>query len=145
MSVGAICVRAVDTASANETVLQAARRMHDRKVGTLVVLDNSGEPIGLVTDRDLAVRVLAATLDPTQTMVADIMTPHPETIHEHAPIEEALRVMRAGKFRRVPVVDARQKLVGLLSLDDVLALLAEEFREIGSLVADESPRSLAGR
>lgn len=145
MSVGRICVRSVDTADLSESVVVAARRMHTRKVGTLIVLDNAKEPVGLVTDRDLAVRVLAESLDPGQTSVGDVMTPHPHTIREDAPIEEALRIMRAGRFRRIPVVDNQSKLVGLLSLDDILALLTEEFREIGKLLEEESPRSLAAK
>lgn len=145
MSVGRICVRSVDTAGIAETALVAARRMHDRKVGTLVVLDNAGEPLGVITDRDLTVRVLAEGLDAGQTSVGDVMTSRPETIREDAAIEDALRAMRAGKCRRLPVVDRANKLVGLVSLDDILALLTEEFREIGSLLEQESPRSLASR
>jgi CBS domain-containing protein len=71
------------------------------------------------------------------------MTRSPVTVGEDTPIEEALAVMRRGPFRRVPVVDREQRLVGLLSLDDILDLLCEEFGQIGKLLAGESPRSLA--
>ena len=117
--------------------------MHDRKVGTLVVLNDAREPIGMVTDRDLAVRVLAEARDPLLTTVGDVMTRCPQTILEDTPIEEALRVMRAGKFRRLPVVDAHGALLGLLSLDDILDLLTEEFAAIRGILHESSPRSLA--
>lgn len=143
MSIGAICVREVDTAEPSESALVAARRMHDRKVGTLVVVDADGAPVGLLTDRDLTVRVLAAGRDPLGTSVADAMTAKPRTVREDASLEDVLMLMRITRCRRLPVVDAQSRLVGLVSLDDILQLLAEEFREIGGLLEQESPRSLA--
>jgi CBS domain-containing protein len=116
--------------------------MHDRKVGTLVVIDQGSRPVGIVTDRDLTVRVLADGKDGVRTTLRQVMTPAPVTVREGTAIEDALRLMRTGQFRRVPVVDVEDRLVGLLSLDDILDLLAEEFREIGRLVHDEGPRSL---
>lgn len=143
MSVGRICIREVDVADAEESVQVAAGRMHARKVGALVVLNKVREPVGMVTDRDLAVRVLAKGLDPTQTTLAEVMTRAPRTVREETPIEDALRLMRAGAFRRVPVVDHAGKLAGLVTLDDILELLTEEIREIGGILAQETPRTLA--
>ena len=143
MSVGRICVREVDLAKQAETAWQAAERMHQRAVGTLVVLNDAQEPIGIVTDRDLVERVLAAGLDPNTTVVGDVMTHAPTTVPEDASIESALSLMRSGRFRRLPVVDAEGKLIGLLSLDDVLMLLAEEFTQIGNLLERETPRGVA--
>jgi CBS domain-containing protein len=77
-----------------------------------------------------------------QTTIREVMTPCPRTVREDTPIEDALRVMRSGPFRRVPVVDREGKLAGMLSLDDVLDLLAEEFAEIRRLVQAEEPSSL---
>jgi CBS-domain-containing membrane protein len=71
------------------------------------------------------------------------MTADPKTVSEDASIESALSLMRGGRFRRVPVVDGDGKLVGLLSLDDVLILLAEEFTQIGQLLERETPRGVA--
>jgi len=139
MSVGRICLRDVDLADAAECVLDAARRMRDRDVGTLVVLGEAEKPVGLLTDRDLTVRVLAAGRDAVTTRVADVMTPSPRTVSESTPIEAALGLMRSGSFRRLPVVDEAGKLVGILSLDDVLALLAEEFTLVGDLLERETP------
>lgn len=143
MSIGRICTREVDVAELHETVQFAARRMHDRKVGALVVVNKSHEPVGIVTDRDLTVRALAQGLDSIETPLAEIMTRPVKTVPEAAPIEEAVRLMRRGAFRRLPVVDESGKLVGLVTLDDILSLLTEELREIGGVLAEEAPRNLA--
>lgn len=143
MSVGRICVREVDIADPDESVQAAAQRMHARKVGSLVVLNSAREPVGVVTDRDLTVRVVAEARDPTQTTVGQVMTKAPRAVQENLPIEEALRIMRVAQCRRLPVVDAGGRLVGLLSLDDILDLLTEELKEIGGLLERESPHSLA--
>jgi CBS domain-containing protein len=136
-------MREVDTAEPGESVQAAAERMHARNVGTLVVLSEQQQPIGVITDRDLTVKVLARGRDAADTTVQQVMSPCPRCVHEEAPIEAALTVMRSGPFRRVPVVDDEGKLVGLLSLDDILDLLAEEFGEIGALVRRTGPRVLA--
>ena len=143
MTVGRICVREVDLAEPNDSVQSAAQRMHSRNVGTLVVLDPARKPIGIVTDRDLVIRVLAEGRDATQVTVDEVMTQDLRTIDEDCPIEAALEAMRAGPFRRVPVVNRKGELTGLLSIDDVLDLLAEEFRSIGALLHEEDPRRMA--
>jgi len=143
MTCGKLCIREVDLAEPHESVQVAARRMHSRKVGTLVVVDGANRPVGLLTDRDLAVRVLAEGLDPVQTTVREAMSPSPTAVSEETTIEEALRIMRRGPFRRLPVVNSAGKLVGLLSLDDILDLLSEEFADIGQILVAESPVSLA--
>lgn len=143
MTVARICVRDVDVADPEESVQVAAQRMLARNVGTLVVLDRSQRPIGLVTDRDLTIRVLAEGLDGSQVTVDEVMTQDVQTVDEHCPVEAALEVMRAGPFRRIPVVNKKEELVGLLSIDDVLDLLAEEFQTIGRLLRKESPEALA--
>ncbi len=142
MSVGRICTRYVDLADAEETVQAAARRMAERKVGTLVILNRADEPIGIVTDRDLVVRVLAQGKDPHQTRVEEVMTRSLTTVSEATPIEHALAIMRAGGFRRLPVTAGDGTLAGLVSLDDILSLLAEEFFSVGTLVEKEIPSGI---
>jgi len=89
MSIGRFCTRNVDTASFDESALDAAQRMRDRQVGTLVVID-AEHPVGIVTDRDLTVRVLATGVDPKAVRVSEVMTPSPTTIREEDSIEAAL-------------------------------------------------------
>jgi CBS domain-containing protein len=134
----------VDTAGYDETVLEAARRMRDRQVGTVIVVDDL-RPVGMVTDRDLTVRVLAAGLDPQATRLSEVMTPSPTTIREDDSIETALGYMRAGRFRRLPVVGRDGRLLGIVALDDVLELVAEELADIGQLLKREAPHRWIGR
>ena len=143
MSVGRICTRTVDTADLDESAQVVAGRMNARNVGSLVILDEQKCPVGIITDRDLAIRVLAKGLDPASTTVETIMTGCPDRVTESTPIETAIAIMRSGPHRRLPVVDDNDQLVGILSLDDVLDLLCEEFQEIGKLVRKESPNALA--
>ena len=143
MTVGRICTRSVDLADCDESAQVAASRMNTRNVGTLVVIDDQKRPIGILTDRDLAIRVVGKGLDPNSTSVESVMSASPDCIEENAVIESAITLMRRGSHRRLLVVDGDGKLIGLLSLDDILDLLSEEFEEIGKLVREESPNSLA--
>jgi CBS domain-containing protein len=143
MSVRSFCTREVDLARPFESVWQAAVRMRQRAVGTLVVVDADKRPIGIVTDRDLMERVLATAKDPNTTTVHEVMTPEPTTIGEEDSIETALALMREGGLRRLPVVDADGILVGLLSLDDVLMLMGEEMAQVSEMLRRETPRAFA--
>ena len=86
MSVGRICTRDLDLADPSESVQTAARRMNARNVGTLIVQNDSGKPVGIITDRDLAVRVVGEGLDAAITIVADAMTRTVESVSEETPI-----------------------------------------------------------
>jgi CBS domain-containing protein len=134
MSVGRICVRTVHFAEPGETAREAARRMATRGVGTLVVLDPERRPVGFLTDRDLMFRCVAEGRDPDRTTVQAIMATPVVTVPEDLPIEDALARMAATRVRRLAVVDRAGCLAGLLALDDVLELLAEESATIGRLL-----------
>jgi len=94
MTIANICVRDVDRAEEAETACQAAVRMRQRAVGTLVIVNAAKQPIGIVTDRDLMERVVAEARDATNTLVGDILTRDPTTIAEDEPIQVALPRMR---------------------------------------------------
>lgn len=139
MSIGRICRREVHLADREESAHAAAQRMRDRRVGTLVVCDGDGVPVGIVSDRDLCERVLAEGRDGRKTRVEEVMSSDLATVTEATPIEEVLRYMRAVGVRRMPVVDEGGALVGVVSVDDILALLAEELGRIGELVEGQEP------
>ena len=143
MSIERICQRQVDVAELGETVQAIADRMRQHTVGCLVVVDDAGRPIGIVTDRDLVIRVLAEGMDPYTTRIERAMTFDVKTVPCDGSIEQALRVMRGGSFRRVPVVDEAGKLAGLVTLDDVLRLLVEEFSQAGHVLERETPLAAA--
>ena len=140
MSIGKICVREVYLADAAESTYVAAQRMREHSVGTLVVLDKDKKPLGIVTDRDLAMKVIAEGKDPAEVKVAQVMTVDPRSLREDTPIEEGLRLMRGGKCRRLPVVDDKDALQGLVSIDDILELLAEEMSQIAKIIESQVER-----
>lgn len=144
MTVRDLCRRDVDKVTFDQSALDAARCMRDRQVGTVVVVD-ADRPIGIVTDRDLTIRVLAAGLDPLATRVTEVMTPSPTTVQEDATIVTALGYMKAGRFRRLPVIGHDGHVIGILALDDVLVVVAEELAEVGPLLRREAPHRWLGR
>lgn len=143
MSIARICQRNVDTAEPFESVRTAAQRMTTRSVGMLLVLDTQRRPTGILTDRDIALRCAGEGRDPATTTVVDIMTPSPRVVSEMSAVEDALTVMRTHGVRRLPVVNPLGELVGVVSLDDVLALLAEELWQMGRVIQRSSPAVLA--
>lgn len=136
MSVGRLCTREVHTAEPTESIVAVARRMRERRVGTLVVVDAERRPVGIVTDRDLVVRGLAGALPAASLQVQGVMTSPMSTVPEETPIEDALARMRSTHHRRLGVVDAEGRLAGIFALDDALALLGDEFYRVGDLAAN---------
>ena len=148
MPVGEICNREVVVAEKSLPVTEAAQFMRRHHVGDLVVVETRGEtrhPVGIVTDRDIVVEVVAAGVNPEALKVGDIMGPQVATVRESEGLFEAMRYMRDQGVRRMPVVDAAGALVGILTLDDLLELLAEELGELAKLLSRERQREQAAR
>ncbi|HEU5261780.1 MAG TPA: CBS domain-containing protein [Gemmatimonadales bacterium] len=142
MSAGRICSRVIATASPDESIRAAARRMAEYDVGTLVVLEGDGvsRAIGVVTDRDIVIRCVGTKLDPDLTPVSALMTAPAQSVSEHTPIEDAISRMASAGTRRLVVTGDGERVVGILSLDDVLDLLIEETGAIGRLLEKQKPR-----
>ena len=148
MAVGEICNREVVIAKKTLSVVDAAQLMRKHHVGDLVVVEEKNgrrHPVGIVTDRDIVVEVVAAGVNPDALKVGDIMGPEVATVRESEGLFEALRYMRDKGVRRMPVVDRDDGLVGILTLDDLLGLLAEEMTELAKLVSHERQREAASR
>ena len=131
MIVSEVCRRHPVTIRADEELDGAAKTMRERHIGYLIVVEPypphaAPRPIGVLTDRDIVVGVLAKGADPRQVKVGDVMTRDPVVVAEDAPLNSALAEMRRIGVRRIPVVDAVGQLVGVLSLDEVLDALAQE-------------------
>jgi CBS domain-containing protein len=143
MSAGRICIRSVDLADPAESVAEAARRMRERGVGTLLVLDDQRRPLGILTDRDVVLRCVAEGRDPGATPVSAVMTSPVACVRESTPIEDALRRMASVRTRRLAVTDDDGRLAGILSLDDAVELLTEEVEAVGRLLRgrEAHPRS----
>lgn len=139
MSTGRICSRSVVVVGPEESVREAARRMNQFSVGTLVVQDEDQALLGILSDRDVAIRCVARGLDPDTDTVGDVMTSPVRSVEEATPIEDALAQMAGAGVRRLPVVDPDDHVIGILSVDDVLELLSEEIATIGRLLARYEP------
>jgi len=148
MPIGEICNREVVIAGVDDTVLDAAKLMRKHHVGDVLVVkqsNGSNIPIGIVTDRDLVVEVLAPEVDPKTLNVGDIMTSELATVKEDLGVFEAIRFMRIKGIRRLPVVDDRGSLIGVVTLDDLLELLVEELGLLVKLIGHEQKKEASDR
>ncbi|HKH84757.1 MAG TPA: CBS domain-containing protein [Gemmatimonadales bacterium] len=143
MLVGTLCSRVVATASPTESIRTAAQRMFDHEVGTLVVLEQSGQAVGVLTDRDIVIRCVAGRDNPSETSIAELMSTPAYTIDEHTSVDDALTRMAALALRRLVVTGEDNRVVGILSLDDVLQRLVDATRAIGRLLQQQKPGILA--
>lgn len=126
-----VCVREVVVAEPHERVRDAARRMRENGTGTLVVIDGLRRPLGIVTDRDVTVRCVAESHDPARLRLRDVMSGPVAWVHTGASVDQAAEEMARLKVRRLPVVDASDRLVGILALDDLLARLLDDTSPVG--------------
>ncbi len=136
MSLGRFCRRPVSTVSPADTVLAAARRMKTDHVGAVVVVDEVGRPVGMLTDRDIACRVVAERLDSAQMRVDEVMTPNPAVVRKSDLIDEAAFRMREAGVRRLPVVGEDGKVEGLVALDDLMVMLSAELGQTAQVVRE---------
>ncbi len=133
MTVGRICNRDVVVTRAEDTIQSVARLMREYHIGDVVVVEERGEvrvPVGIVTDRDVVVEVIAEGLAPDAVSVGDIMSLDLVTAHEEDSLWDTLQRMRVNAVRRMPVIDEQGALVGILSLDDLLELLSGELVDL---------------
>lgn len=125
MNVRDICQADVVTVHPDMLVSEAARRMAAEAVGSVVVVQN-GTVVGMLTDRDIVVRGVRPQLDLRMVPVSELMSRAPVVIDPEADAAHAIALMAKKGVRRLPVVDRLGTLVGLLSLDDVAAVLGDQ-------------------
>ncbi|RZA33032.1 MAG: CBS domain-containing protein [Lysobacteraceae bacterium] len=98
---------------------EVAQMMVDRDCGQIPVVDEAGSLVGVVTDRDITVRMVASGRDTNASCAADAMSSPAQTVRVDSPLKDAVCLMEASKIRRVPVVDGNGKLAGMVSLADL--------------------------
>jgi CBS domain-containing protein len=143
MDAGEICKRDVVVAYRDMPLTEAAQLMRERHVGSLVVVvDRASErvPVGILTDRDIVVAVVAKALDPRALKVGDVMTGGVFVVREQDGPAEVLRAMRENGVRRVPVVTRGGALAGILAIDDLLELMSDELIDFVRTFARERVR-----
>ena len=141
MSAGEYCNREVIIVEQTVSVTEAAELMRHHHVGDLVVIEQHGEatrPVGIITDRDIVVEVVAQKIDPDSLTVKDIMSADPVSVPESTSLLDTLDQMKRRGVRRVLVVADNGSLQGLLSADDAIELIAEQVNDLSQLVEREA-------
>jgi CBS domain-containing protein len=122
-------------AQLDESAAVAARRMRDFRVGCVVVVRNA-RPVGILTDRDLAIRVVAAGLDPERTLISEIVTYEASTVSREAGLETVVQLMCERGVRRMPIVTDDGKVSGVVTADDLLVLFTKQLADLGVGIRD---------
>lgn len=148
LTAGEICTREVAIAFRHTDLVTAAKLMREYHVGALVVVDETQDlrtVAGLLTDRDIVISVIAPELAPETLRVGEVMSAKPVTVTEDASLLDVMRSMRAHGVRRIPVVTDQQELVGLVALDDILEVLAQELGLLAATIGTGIQRERAQR
>ncbi len=144
MTAGEFCNRTVVIVQPQERVLEAARLMREHHVGDVVVVDElegKRKPVGLLTDRDIVVAIIAKAPDLVSTLkVGEIMGDTLVMAREDEPLWDVLKKMRTAGVRRVPVVDRTGVLLGIITFDDLVEFVAEELNDLATLLSREQAR-----
>lgn len=143
-----ICNREIITLQQDDTVLQAAKMMRQFHVGAVVVIATKNEkcvPVGIVTDRDVVVDVVAPGLDSNVITVGDIMVSNLVVVDEEAGVFDAIQLMSSKGVRRLPVVRKNGELIGIVTLDDLFVLMAKEFGNFAKLLKREQKNESSRR
>ena len=148
MTIGEFCNREVIIINRDDSVLEAAKLMRQYHVGDVVVVeqrDDKRVPVGILTDRDIVVELVASEVDPSSISVGDAMSDELLTANENEQLTELVEKMRGKGVRRVPVVDANEGLVGIVTIDDLIDLLAEQLNSLVGLVQREQQHEKISR
>ena len=143
MPIGEFCNREVVYATRETSIPEAAQLMRRYHVGNLVVvdeIDGKRVPVGIVTDRDMVIEIISQSLDLNAFSVGDIMSPQLVSVQQTEGVFETIRLMRTKGIRRIPVVNQKGGLEGIVSADDILDLLAEEMAELAKVAPREQER-----
>lgn len=136
MNIGELCNRDVIVANQRDSIVDIAQLMRKFHVGTVVVAER-GEALGIVTDRDIVLEIIAEEVPLGGCTASDIMSQVLVTVRETTGIYETLQIMKSKGVRRVPVVDDRGELVGIFSSDDFIEFIAEQMGDVVSLMKRE--------
>ena len=148
MAIGEVCIREVVIASRKESVDQLAKLMREHHVGDVLVVDDvegKREPVGIVTDRDIVVGVIAGGVSPSDVLAEEVMSSPLMTVKESDGVFETIQVMRQRGVRRLPVIDQAGTLIGIVTLDDMLGLFADEMSALANVVRREKARETVRR
>jgi CBS domain-containing protein len=138
MSLKSYCRKPVVRISPETSITEACQLMEQNNIGCLIA-EQEGKLCGIVTDRDIALRVTGSKRDPDKTKVQDIMTPDPIRVSVDKDLHHLTALMHAYHVRRVPIVNGFDTTLGLVTLDDLIAQLGSDISEIGKAISEEFP------
>lgn len=140
MSVGEFCNREVIVVKQDESVREAVKLMRTHHIGDVVIVAREGDasrPLGILTDRDVVLEILAEDVDIDSVNVGDVMSYELATIDESASLMDAVKLMQSKGVRRLPVVNGQGHLVGILTVDDLVEIVSEELGDVARLISKE--------
>ena len=148
MSAGEYCNRDVVVVDKNESVREVAKLMRNHHVGDVVVVEkiqNKTIPLGVFTDRDIVIEILAKDVELDAVKVGDVMSFDLVSVNENSKLLDAIKSMRIKGVRRLVVVNDNKELSGILTVDDVLELISEQLSDIVALVSKEISKEVSTR
>ncbi len=140
LNVGTVASRIVVVAESRTPVVRVAQLMRENHIGAVIVIEDAAprnRPVGIVTDRDLVIEVLAMDVNHQTLTAGDVMTANVQTVRESDAVFDAAEAMRRSGVRRLPVVDVEDRLVGIVTFDDLVELLAQELGSLASTIRRE--------
>lgn len=140
MTVKSICNREVLIAQKSDAVVTAAKLMREYHAGNVIVIEERNGlryPVGIVTDRDIVIELVANEVDINSVTLGDVMYREITLAKENDEIDETIKIMRQKGIRRMPVVDNSGVLVGIVTLDDLIDLIAEQLQDLAELVGKQ--------
>ena len=146
MPIGDVCITDVTVAGRDATIQDAALLMRRNHTGTIVVVDRDAgfeKPVGIVTDRDIVVSAIAMKLDPAIFTLGDMAWPELVTAQQDEGVLECIQRMARHGIRRMPVLNNAGNLAGIVAVDDLIGLLADELGEVANVISTEQAREMA--
>jgi CBS domain-containing protein len=138
MSLREFCEKAVIAISPESNILEACKLMKENNVGCVIVQEGK-KLCGMLTDRDVALKVTGDNRDPRQTKVREIMSRSPVRIQVDSDLQHLTNLMRVHHVRRVPIVDGIDEAMGIVTMDDVLAKMSTEINNLGNVISQTLP------
>ena len=134
--VGEIMSEQLETINFSNTAQESAIKMSDRNVSSLVVLDDNGKAIGIITERDLVRRVCTRDVPSNSVNVENVISSPVKNVSPETPVDEVADVMVSNKVRHVVIVDKNQKPVGIISATDIVAYVRENSQNVAKISSD---------
>ncbi|MCD6045246.1 MAG: histidine kinase [Gammaproteobacteria bacterium] len=139
MSIYKIVSREVVRVYKTDSIYEATKLMKENNVGDVIVVNKeSNTPIGILTDRDIVIKIVFDEVNPRDVCVADLMSSNLLILEKHQSINECVEMMCAKGVRRAPIVDENNKLCGIATIDDLIILLADELSSLAKLVRKQT-------